>query len=241
MYEKQVHKDGIRRAVTTKVGNATERFFDKKDLRRLFELAPIGTCGVLDKIQADHRDAFGGKPAYLMSHAHVVGVSSHDDIYLSPKTKVADGDESNTPFGGATPASSVKSPPLLGRSQRVLAKRRIDFSAASGTKENRKGNTARTKFPISDSKATGSTSESAINVDSTVGSESGLSKVEIDTLLDTTDRLREQGQDLGAMSILLDLVKKESVKGEQKLRMHQGLAELGHSLGWLHDDEQQSG
>jgi hypothetical protein len=118
----------------------------------------------------------------------------------------------------------------------VLSKRRIDFSAASGTKENHGANIARTKSTSGDVKATGSTIESAIDIDSTDESEAGLSEAEIETLLDTADRLKEQGQDVGAMSILLDLAKKESVKGEQKLRMHQGLAELGRSLGWLYSD-----
>jgi hypothetical protein len=30
--------------------------------------------------------------------------------------------------------------------------------------------------------------------------------------------------------------KKSAVKGDQKLQMHKGLAELGRSLGWLYND-----
>ena len=100
MYEKQVHKDGIRRTVMTSVGNATERYFDKKDLRKLFQLAPSGECEVLAKIQAEHREApigSSGKPTFLKSHVGVVGVSSHDGIYAP---SAIDTVETSTPFGG---------------------------------------------------------------------------------------------------------------------------------------------
>lgn len=222
----QVHKDGIRRAVTTSVGNATERFFDKKDHRRLFELAPAGTCEVLDKIQSTHRDSLGDSrmPTFLTAHAGVVGVSSHDAVYLATESNVPDGDDISTPFGGAAASSTKKPLPVIGRSQRVLSKRHIDFSAAGSSKENRLANVA------------GFTTANAIDVDMADEKGSGLSEAEIETLLATAESLKEKGNDVGAMSILLELAKNENVKGKQKLRMHQGLAELGRQLGWLYND-----
>jgi hypothetical protein len=224
MYEKAVHKDGIRRTVMTSTGNSTERYFDKKDLRKLFELAPAGTCEVLDKIQAKHNHepmGSSGKPTFLTSHPGVVGVSSHDDIYLSAVNNVPDSGEIATPFGGS---SANKPPRVLGRAQKVLSKRRIDFSSGGGEKEN------------SPDKIIGSTSETAIDVDMAVEQGNRLLEAEIEALLGKADSLREQGNEVEATSILLDLVENETVKGEQKLLVHQGLAELGRSLGELYND-----
>lgn len=232
MYEKQVHKDGIRRAVTTSAGNATKRFFDKKDLRRLFELGKAGTCEVLEKIQANQRKGSGSKDksSYLESHPGVVGVSSHDDIYLVTENSAQE--EIGTPFGGAA-VSATKSPKVLGKAARVLAKaRRLDYSTA-GSKENHMDNVSAT------TKRGGSTPDNAINVDVNSNTEGDLvpTKAEIENLLATVDTLREQGDDISALTILLELLKKKgAVKGQQKLLMHKGLAELGRSFGWLYND-----
>jgi hypothetical protein len=233
MYEKQVHKDGIRRAVTTSAGNATERFFDKKDLRRLFELGEAGKCDVLEKIhQANQRKGLGSKSksSFLKSHPGVVGVSSHDDIYLV--TEKSAQEEIGTPFGG-TAISAAKSPEVLGKAARVLAKgRRLEYSTID-SKENLTDNASAT------TKRGGSTLDNAINVDvnSDKDGDAVPTKAEIETLLATVDTLRERGDDISAMSILVELMKKKSaVKGDQKLQMHKGLAELGRSLGWLYND-----
>ena len=51
MYEKQVHKDGIRRAVMTNMGSATTRYFDNGELRKLFTLGPEGECQFLKRLR----------------------------------------------------------------------------------------------------------------------------------------------------------------------------------------------
>ena len=46
MYEKQIHKDGLRRSVLVEAN--TKRYFSSSDLKRLFTLLPAGGCNVID-------------------------------------------------------------------------------------------------------------------------------------------------------------------------------------------------
>lgn len=228
-----MHKDGIRRAVTSKAGNATERHFEKHELRKLFQLGDVGECEVLNKFgQTSSQYA-----TFLESQSTVVGVSSHDDIYKKALSKASDYDDIGTPFGGAS-ASAKKASPFLGRSQRVLAKskRKIDFTV----KENRPDNVDAKGSVCSELKdaaiPVGSSPTNAIDVDTTVqdpSSSDTTSEAEIQALLETADRMREQGNDLAAVSILMDILKHKAPEGKQKLRVHKRLAEVGDSLSWL--------
>jgi len=151
MYEKQVLKDGIRRAVLTSGGSATERYFDKNELRRLFHLEDEGVCPMMEKFRdatlssstnsiagdGSNNDADGnsnkkkivggsGKPSFLASHKCVVGISSHDMLYTKNVVDLSAPDSSKkasqSPFAG-TPQR------VQGRSALVLSEssRRIDF------------------------------------------------------------------------------------------------------------------
>jgi hypothetical protein len=114
MYEKQVHKDGIRRAVFTE-DTTVERHFDKDDLRKLFNLAPPGVCEVMEKVQKASQglQRSWGEYEFALSHRGVVGLSRHDGFYHN---KPAEEDENETAFDGK--ASAVMK--VLGRSQRAL-------------------------------------------------------------------------------------------------------------------------
>jgi hypothetical protein len=114
MYEKQVHKDGIRRAVFTE-DTTVERHFDKDDLRKLFNLAPPGVCEVMEKVQKASQglQRSWGEYEFALSHRGVVGLSRHDGFYHN---KPAEEDETENAFDGK--ASAVKK--VLGRSQRAL-------------------------------------------------------------------------------------------------------------------------
>jgi hypothetical protein len=219
MYEKQVHKDGIRRAVMTSAGNATERYFDKKDLRKLFQLAPAGTCEVLAKLQTDQRAALGssGKPTFLESHAGVVGVSCHDGIYAPSEIEKPSGLKCSTPFGG-TPANV---PCVIGRSQKVLSKMKIDFSAADNKENREAGNLP----PTTDKKVAGMPT----SIDTELASGDNVGAV-----LDEVDVLKARGNLVDAINILLELVENPILDKKQKLRMHKGIAEIGSKLGWVH-------
>ena len=56
----------------------------------------------------------------------------------------------------------------------------------------------------------------------------------VETLLEHANVLRERGDLVDASSILLDLLENHNTTGDNKLRMHQGLAEIGRELGWLY-------
>ena len=98
MYEKQVHKDGIRRTLMTSSGCATERHFSQEELRRMFELKGPGVCEMLDKLQSNSDQS--GLRSNLTKHKQVIGVTSHDLVYVNSivdLTKVEASPFSGTP------------------------------------------------------------------------------------------------------------------------------------------------
>lgn len=103
MYERQIFKDGIRRTVLTSTGSATERHFDKQDLRRLFTLAPDGTCEMLNKLcssslSSSELDDVCKKFSFLKSLSSILGISPHDALYTNIMNNVDD--KENTLFNG---------------------------------------------------------------------------------------------------------------------------------------------
>ena len=114
-YEKQIFKDGINRVVTSSAGNKTERYFDKKDLSRLFKLAPPGKCELLEKLHEKGRvgDVSTSKQrVFFAKHKGVIGLSRHDAVYVEGPS--IDSSPPSSPFGGPTPTK------LVGRARRVL-------------------------------------------------------------------------------------------------------------------------
>ena len=68
----------------TNTGSATERHFNKDDLKRLFHLSPKGECQMLQKVNHCSQDGprgSSGLRSVLEKHNEVVGVSSHDSVY----------------------------------------------------------------------------------------------------------------------------------------------------------------
>ena len=99
MYEKQVHKDGIRRTLMTSSGCATERHFSQSELRRMFELKGPGICEMFDKMKLNSDQS--GPRSTLAKHKQVIGVASHDLIYVNSivdLTKVEASPFSGTPI-----------------------------------------------------------------------------------------------------------------------------------------------
>ena len=111
MYEKQVHKDGIRRAILTNAGDATERHFSKDELRRMFTLEPIGKCDIIERLGGDLKTTLGssGKSTILQSHHSVIGITSHDLVYTREEVDI-DLNKSNLPFA-STPLRAVTCAP----------------------------------------------------------------------------------------------------------------------------------
>ena len=223
MYEKQVYKDSIRRTVVTSSGNLTARFFDRQELSQLFKLAPAWECEVLQKLGVVHSTVRSGP---LLSHPGVVGISSHDNIFENGMEVAIQKEDG--PFVG-TPAKK-----FLGRSQRALQGTAIAIKDAhlictfsiSDDKEN---------LPIDiddDSSVDGNTGGGKSNaiIDMSVPSDvenTAPSKLE------ETQIMINQNDDLGAMSLLLDMLETKSLLGMDKIKLHKQIANLSHNLEWL--------
>lgn len=88
-YEKQIHKDGIRRAILTNTGNNTAKYFTNEELRKkVFILGDEGECEFLEKLELLR--GFSYDPDKNPDHSHeslegVVGQSSHDIVYSLPE------------------------------------------------------------------------------------------------------------------------------------------------------------
>ena len=135
MYEKQIHKDGLRRAVTTSTGNSTERFFEREELRKMFSLGEAGQCDVLKRLEQEGKSlTHSGEALAGSSYSGVVGISSHDSVYNSSSKTAAQGpglnpfsqkpnvDEAPSSVNAGSLPQKVAEPKKLGRSKTVLRK-----------------------------------------------------------------------------------------------------------------------
>jgi hypothetical protein len=116
IYEKQVHKDGIKRAVFSDEGaEKLERHFNRSELTQLFKL---GDDGVADFMHKANKEAVAAGLCtdwnahdFISSHPGVLGLSRHDGLYLGTGTMEEAIDD-------APVDSTVSS--VLGRAQRIL-------------------------------------------------------------------------------------------------------------------------
>lgn len=87
-YEKQIHKDGIRRTILTNTGNDTIKYFTKEELRKkVFILGEEGHCEFLYKLK---KRGFAYDETKNPEHTYsnldgVIGQSSHDIVYSLPE------------------------------------------------------------------------------------------------------------------------------------------------------------
>ena len=240
MYEKQVHKDGIRRAVMTNMGSATTRYFDNGELRKLFTLGPEGECQFLKRLRergfASHQDSPESK---LTSHEGVLGVSSHDSLYSSNSLVIIDGDQTENkenPFSisqaqprlsiakevmvkdGSTIPLENASNKLLGRSQRALRKIREKDKA---------------EMVWQMEKSQKSDGEAAKNRAVPVVKEPPNESLE--GILSTIDTLRVSGNLESALMMLMDVLEKRyhKIGKEEKLKIHERTASIAYELQWL--------
>jgi hypothetical protein len=112
MYEKQIHKDGIRRTVFT-TGASVQRYFVRDELSKMLSLAPAGECETMLKVQEIKTN--WSQQQFILSHRGVVGLSRHDGFYR-PSGPDKEGDGPKPAF----PATSTPMPALKGKSQRIL-------------------------------------------------------------------------------------------------------------------------
>ena len=239
MYRKVVHKDGIRQTVIGAGGSATERHFDKDDLRKIFTLGPVGECEMLSMItrkSGNSSDAVGasGKPSFLENHPGVVGLSSHDKLYTNCVIEVDD--EPETPFAGTPLRKQGKA---MGRAQRALAassstRTKLDFGGAidedsPSSAEPVDLSSARKPLARISNKSQEEKKSSAVPFEKNASSEG----FDINNALSDVDDMLDSGRSEDAMSKLLDLLESGAVNGPEKLSLHKKIATAATDLGWL--------
>lgn len=238
MYEKQVHKDGIRRAVMTSMGSTTARYFDKEGLRKLFTLGPVGECEFLERLRDRGLASNENSPeSRLTLHGGVIGVSSNDSVYSSKLVTIdaETNNEKENPFS-STPApprlplsktptekvetDKVAAAKVMGKSQRVLSKKR--------GKENLMQEKKKVEQVILNA------SSKARNIQRYSQPTEPEKEHNADPMR-KIDNLRSSGSPVSALVMLMDLLENryhDIAKGD-KMEIHQRIASIAYELQWL--------
>ena len=230
IYEKQIHKDGIRRAVTSDVEHAIERHYNEHDLRQLFRLGDAGDCHFLDRLSAENGRT-GGETCGI-AHPGIIGVSSHailyddetTDSFEGKGTPVAQATQTENPFSSPTRAANLAirettitenpkdSRQVFGKSQRILDKKSGDNMIPLQT------TAARSQY-----------------VRSTTISSRADQNEHFEFLLKKADRLASSGRREDAMEVMMDGIENSysGLDGQQKMRLHSQISNLAQELCWL--------
>ena len=240
MYRKVVHKDGIRQTVIGAGGSATERHFDKDDLRKIFTLGSPGECEMLSMIKRKAGSTNGavgasGKPSFLESHPGVVGLSSHDKLYTNSVIEIDN--EPETPFAGTPLRNQSRA---MGRAQRALVansntRTKLDFGGIideNSPAPNEPTDLSNDRKPlarISNKDGEQEKKRSADPFEKKISS----AALDINIALSDVDAMLEAGRGEDAMSQLLDLLESGTVNGPGKISMHKKIATTATQLGWL--------
>lgn len=231
MYEKQVHKDGIRRAVVTNKGDSLARYFAKDDLRQVFKLNPHGRCDFLDRLGY----SFGGERPSPTFHVGVIGISSQDVLYSedaidggNQNPQDVNGESQENPFSSPSKATSfpldetnphsdlprLKNAKTVGKAQRALMKEGSSGDAliAVGALNDK---TSKAKSEMKNTKVFG-------------GGDLTRAFREVDQLCSNA-RLED------AMEILMNTIDRhyESLSKADKLRLHNRISSIASELRWL--------
>ena len=234
-YEKQIHKDGIRRAILTNTGNNTAKYFTKEELRKkVFVLGEEGECEFLDKLQKKGfaYDKNKNPDHSYSSHKGVVGQSSHDIVYSLPENFYFDDmikSPSHHPF--SSPPTEAKwftkksEPKIMGRSQAVLSKK-TNFKDKENKEKN--GSTKTGKIKILSEKTNHSSPSNSPSNDSFTFLEKNLLRAE---------SLRLSGKREQAVGLLMDLIDKNIgiLSKADRLKVHEHISSITNELGWLVD------
>jgi hypothetical protein len=253
MYEKQVHKDGIRRAVMTSMGNETMRYFDKESLGKLFALGPEGGCEFLERLRLKGLASDENSPESLLaSHDGVVGVSSHDQVYTSDNliditNSAADKSISNA-RGKENPFSSASTPPQLGDAN-MRGMQSSSGAAASrgqqsetmvlGRSQRALNKPAASTVPIravnnlASNEKQNHTPSIFNNVDKVPLSSTQNERIE--KAFQRVDQARNSGNHAFAMELLMNLLENEysDLPKEKKMEVHKRTALVAYELQWL--------
>jgi hypothetical protein len=118
IYEKQVHKDGIKQAVLAEGGGSSiERHFNRSELSELFKLGEAGVAAFMEKMNKESkiagRTADWSNHEFVLEHPGAVGLSRHDTVYMGIAASASDGE--------VTPHQTT----VQGRAMRVLQKAEV--------------------------------------------------------------------------------------------------------------------
>jgi SNF2 family DNA or RNA helicase len=233
-YEKQIHKDGLRRTVFSNTGNDTAKYFTKDELlrKKVFVLGEEGECEFLEKLKQRGMECKeGDDPDYFFtSHAGVVGQSSHDIVYSLPENwdddKVETSNTLNNPFSAPHNGAqwiepnktTKKSPKVAGRSQRVLLK--YERYGEAGSNDTNKENTK--------------TNRDAVKKESS-STEADKLPVSLKEVLSRVKSHQANGKKAIAMGVLMDFLESsyDTLDAGDKLLLHERVASLSHDLKWL--------
>ena len=235
-YEKQIHKDGIRRTILTNTGNNTAKYFTKEELRKkVFVLGDEGECEFLDKLQ---QKGFSYDENKNPGHSHsdlegVIGQSSHDIVYSLPENfYFEDTTESPSRQPFSSPLTEAKwfttkaKPMVVGRSQAVLSKK----TNYSDDKENKvkNGKSRLEEIQIIGEKSYGKLLERCDSQHNTTSTllEKSLSKVK---------SFRHSGKKEEAVSLLMNILDDPNVDFSKanRTKVHDEMAAITNELGWL--------
>lgn len=225
-YEKQIFKDGINRVVTSSTGNKTERYFDKKDLSRLFKLAPPGKCELLEKLQEKGRVgdvSTSRQGVFFAKHKGVIGLSRHDAVYMEGTS--LDSSPPNSPFGGPTPVK------IAGKARRVLLGKPAVVVPVNHDRKNPQSvdtqnrcNGVHPYAPPTPIHANQHKNRLSL----------GASPSRFETAKAVITTLKSEGRHSKALRCLLDLLDdQEHLMKEQRLWMHQQISHVSSCLGYL--------
>ncbi|KAI2491868.1 hypothetical protein MHU86_22696 [Fragilaria crotonensis] len=227
-YEKQIFKDGINRVVTSSTGNKTERYFDKKDLSRLFKLAPPGKCELLEKLQEKGRVgdvSTSRQGVFFAKHKGVIGLSRHDAVYMEGTTGSLDSSPPHSPFGGPTPVK------IAGKARRVLLGKPAVVVPVNHDRKNPQSvdtqnrcNGVHPYAPPTPIHANQHNNRLSL----------GASPSRFETAKAVITTLKSEGRHSKALRCLLDLLDdQEHLMKEQRLWMHQQISHVSSCLGYL--------
>jgi hypothetical protein len=227
MYEKQVHKDGIKRVVLSS-DSAVTRYFDNSELKELFKLSPDGVSLTLQKFneKVDNNAAVASeKPSFLTKHPSVVGVASHDVLYSAGE--VDDNDDLILPKSDETPFSrSPFQKTKIDKKDSQLIHHFEDLTVQSpvgGALKPLGGKNNKTRQNREDARARRAQNSKTLQPVNSIG--------KVVRKVDELIALQEHGE---AMSVLLDLLDDEiDLKSNEKLALHTRVSHLASLLGWL--------
>ena len=230
-YEKQIHKDGIRRTILTNTGTNTAKYFTKQELRnKVFVLGEEGDCEFLNKLQTRGFSYDEKKiPDHsYSSHDGVIGQSSHDIVYSLPENFYFDNMiPSSSPQPFSSPPSGTKwstknnKPTIMGRSQAVLSK-------GTHLVENKENQEQRGIKYLCE----GSGND---RLNSSGGCQPRNSTMVFEKALSKAKFLNIQGKREQAVDLLMDLIdhKYGTLVEVNLMKVHDQMSTITNDLGWL--------